>query len=75
MFPILVLAQDGGDSNYAGPVGYFPHVRALNVANLNPRDEIVLGPDVWAAYPSKAKAGVLADVYVTRDYGYAFLKG
>ena len=75
LLPVVVLANDGIDVSYVGAVGYFPHLRSVNITNLNHRDEMVLGPDVWAAFPVKAKTGVTAAAYNTQNAGYVILKG
>jgi hypothetical protein len=75
LFPILVYALDGTNINYAGEAGYFKGVRALNVKNFNPKDEITLGPDTWVVYPARGKEGVIPAAYsCTYNRGYAILK-
>ena len=71
LIPIIIFARDGADRAYSGPAGYFGGVRAINVKNLNPRDEIVLGADVWKAYPCKYKDGVLGATWCTNNQGFA----
>jgi hypothetical protein len=74
LLPIFVYASSGQDIKYKGQAGYFAGVRAVNVANYNPKDEIVLGPDIWVTYPASAKAGVLPTNYDSGAQGYAVLK-
>jgi hypothetical protein len=74
LFPIYVYASNGLDVKYKGQAGYFKGVRAVNVKNYNPKDEITLGGDVWVTYPLCAKEGVLAYPWHSFDQGYAVLK-
>jgi hypothetical protein len=74
LFPIYVYANNSLNSQYRGQAGYFSGVRAANVQNYNPRDEIILGSDIWAAYPLSAKEGVLPYPYHCYNQGLAVLK-
>jgi hypothetical protein len=74
LFPIYISAVDGIDRNYLGPVGYFTGVRAVNIQNYNPKDEITLGPDIWKVYPVRTKSSVLSPYAYTSNQGYAILK-
>jgi hypothetical protein len=74
LLPIYVSAIDGNDANYSGPIGHFTGVRAINVRNFDPGDEIVLGPDVWKVYPARSKSSVVVPYWYTLDQGFAVLK-
>jgi hypothetical protein len=74
LFPIFVLAVDGNNRNYSGPVGYFRGIRSVNLANFNPKDEITLGNDVWKVYPVRTKDAALSPRARTVNNGYAVLK-
>lgn len=55
-------------------LGEFPDVRFLNIANLNPGDELTLGTDVWKVFPVFAKEySVLAEP-ISYDYALAYRK-
>jgi hypothetical protein len=73
LFPIYVSAIDGSDFNYSCPVGYFKGVRAMDVSNYNPGDEISLGPDTWRVYPCRTKIQALSYAW-TSNQGFAVLK-
>jgi hypothetical protein len=74
LFPIIVYARNGKNTTYAGACGYFKGVRAINVANYLPRDEVTLGSDTWMIFPAVAKQGIVADSFSTFNQGYAVLK-
>ncbi|MDR3154304.1 MAG: hypothetical protein LBW85_08565, partial [Deltaproteobacteria bacterium] len=74
LFPISVYVTDARDRNYKGQVAYFKGVRALNVMNFNPKDDITLGSDVWTVFPICCKTGVLADRWNSKYQGFAVLK-
>ena len=74
LLPIMVYASNYNDLNMSGACGFFKGVRTLDIANYQPRDEIVLGSDIWVVYPIIAKRGVVADSHFTHNQGYAVLK-
>lgn len=55
-------------------------VRGCNIQNVNPKDEITLGSDVWKYFPATAKTGPSvinifnSTVISSGYYGYAFRK-
>jgi hypothetical protein len=74
LFPIMVYANNGQNTDYSGACGYYSGVRALNIANYQARDEIAMGPEIWKVYPIVAKEGVLGTNWTTLNEGYAVLK-
>lgn len=55
-------------------LGEFPDVRFLNISNLNPGDELILGTDVWKIFPLWNKAYTLGSEPISYDYGLAYRK-
>jgi len=55
-------------------LGEFPDVRFLNIANINPGDELILGTDVWKIFPLWNKAYTLGAEPISYDYGLAYRK-
>lgn len=73
--PIFVERGVGNIYSFAGIV---PGLRAINVANINPKDEVTLGGNTYKQFPAIAKTATWnvsgSTVFSSGPYGYAFLK-
>jgi hypothetical protein len=56
-------------------LGYFPGVRAINIAAFEPTTEIVLGPDTWKVFPHRRRQQVVSNDTPQSGWGgFAFKK-
>lgn len=62
-------------SNLRSPIGRMPNIRAVNVRNFFPGQEVTIGSDVWKIFPVFQKQiGSVANTIVSSGlYGYAHL--
>lgn len=72
--PIFVERAAGNIYSWIGDV---PDMRAINITNVNPKDEITIGTDVWKCFPVCAKNSTINTIGAGPSsgiYGYAFKK-
>lgn len=78
----MMFSNGGTDTGIMAWLGELPDTRLVNMANLNPGQEIKYGADIWTCFPWKQK-GLWANsnygpnglpICNTQDYGIAFKK-
>lgn len=79
LLPLHTLAERAS-GNVWSYIGEPADMRCCNLQNVNPKDEVTLGSDVWKYFPMMAKTAPSTwnqygtPVYSSGNYGYAFKK-
>jgi hypothetical protein len=76
LFPCHCFAERASGFVYSY-IGEPWDMRACNIQNINPKDEITIGADVWKFFPAAAKSlpiNVTNAPTSSGNYGYAFKK-